>query len=220
MADLKVGSTVGGLPIWHAGTFPLVPVGNTLTYRGKKIYSEIDKPQADDNDFVSKSKGGTYEDNIELKGSNVAIGIAIGPSNNAGRMGIRSGGTGGNTFVVGGGAAGIIIRPNGLDDNVNTSQITLKWDKASFPMEVNAAFVTANRDPANGNELTRRSWVDTRINTVDNTAKAAVKRAGDTMTGNLTAPNFISDKEATDAKHVPQWGQVVPRDSIQDFGNY
>ena len=37
MADLKAGSTVGGNPIWHAGTFPLVPAGNSLTYRGKKV---------------------------------------------------------------------------------------------------------------------------------------------------------------------------------------
>ena len=59
MADLKAGSTVGGNPIWHAGTFPLVPAGNSLTYRGKKVYTEIDKPQADDNDFVSKANGGT-----------------------------------------------------------------------------------------------------------------------------------------------------------------
>ncbi|WPJ21078.1 long-tail fiber protein [Klebsiella phage KP17] len=63
MADLKAGSTVGGNPIWHAGTFPLVPAGNSLTYRGKKVYTEIDKPQANDNDFVSKSRGGTYAKN-------------------------------------------------------------------------------------------------------------------------------------------------------------
>ena len=37
MADLKAGSTVGGNPIWHAGTFPLVPAGNSLTYRGVRF---------------------------------------------------------------------------------------------------------------------------------------------------------------------------------------
>lgn len=67
MADLKAGSTVGGLPIWHQGTMPLVPAGNSLTYKGYKVYTANDKPQAADNDFVSKAGGGQYLSVVSFK---------------------------------------------------------------------------------------------------------------------------------------------------------
>lgn len=44
MADLKAGTTVGGNTIWSQANLPLLPSGNTITYKGFKIYTENDKP--------------------------------------------------------------------------------------------------------------------------------------------------------------------------------
>lgn len=69
MADLKAGTTVGGAMVWTQGNFPLFPSGNTLLYRDYTVYTTNDKPQAVDNDFVSKAQGGTFEKTITMKGS-------------------------------------------------------------------------------------------------------------------------------------------------------
>lgn len=70
MADLKVGTTVGGSSIWTQSNFPLFPAGNSLLYRDFTLYSTNDKPQAADNDFVSKAQGGIYLGALTLKNSN------------------------------------------------------------------------------------------------------------------------------------------------------
>lgn len=70
MADLKIGTTVGGSSIWTQSNFPLFPTGNSLLYRDFTIYSTNDKPQASDNDFVSKANGGIYLGALTLKNSN------------------------------------------------------------------------------------------------------------------------------------------------------
>lgn len=70
MADLKVGTTIGGALVWNQGNFPLFPAGNSLLYRDFTVYSTNDKPKADDNDFVSKANGGTYSGTITLKNIN------------------------------------------------------------------------------------------------------------------------------------------------------
>lgn len=70
MADLKVGTTVGGSSIWTQSNFPLFPAGNSLLYRDFTLYSTNDKPQAADNDFVSKAQGGTYTGALTLINSN------------------------------------------------------------------------------------------------------------------------------------------------------
>lgn len=44
MADLKTGTTIGGNTIWSQANLPLLPTGNTLTYKGFKVYTENDKP--------------------------------------------------------------------------------------------------------------------------------------------------------------------------------
>ena len=44
MADLKSGTTIGGNTIWSQANLPLLPTGNTLTYKGFKVYTENDKP--------------------------------------------------------------------------------------------------------------------------------------------------------------------------------
>lgn len=55
MADLKVGTTVGGSPVWHQGNLALVPSGNAILYKGARIYSESDKPSANELQVVSRA---------------------------------------------------------------------------------------------------------------------------------------------------------------------
>lgn len=55
MADLKVGTTVGGSPVWHQGNLALVPSGNAILYKGARIYSENDKPSATELQVVSRA---------------------------------------------------------------------------------------------------------------------------------------------------------------------
>ncbi|UYD57885.1 long-tail fiber protein [Aeromonas phage avDM4] len=54
MADLKVGTTIGGSPVWHQGNLALVPSGNAILYKGARIYSENDKPSANELQVVSR----------------------------------------------------------------------------------------------------------------------------------------------------------------------
>ncbi|MFP9202554.1 hypothetical protein ACLI2R_15575, partial [Enterococcus faecalis] len=61
---------------------------------------------------------------------------------------------------------------------------------------------------------------DGAINTVTANANSRVLRSGDTMTGNLTAPNFFSQNPASQPSHVPRFDQIVIKDSVQDFGYY
>lgn len=44
MADLKIGTTIGGSTVWGQGNLPLNPSGNSLLYKTFKLYSENDKP--------------------------------------------------------------------------------------------------------------------------------------------------------------------------------
>lgn len=59
MADLKTGTTIGGAGIWHGSNLPLVPAGNVITYRGWKIYTDNDRPTAEEVGAVSLANGGT-----------------------------------------------------------------------------------------------------------------------------------------------------------------
>lgn len=44
MADLKAGTTIGGAGLWNASNLQMTPSGNSVAYRGFKIYTENDKP--------------------------------------------------------------------------------------------------------------------------------------------------------------------------------
>lgn len=76
MADLKAGTTVGGNTIWSQANLPLLPSGNTITYKGFKIYTENDKPTKAEiglgnvtNDAQVKKAGDTMQGTLELQGS-------------------------------------------------------------------------------------------------------------------------------------------------------
>lgn len=216
MADLKVGSTVGGSVIWHQGNFPLNSAGDDVLYKSFKIYSEYNKPQAADNDFVSKANGGTYAGPITI---NYGVNSYLQLSNNETPIRIRSGGGTGNTLVVGGSSGGISFRPAGSE--ITTGQITITSEGlTTFTKAVTAPSVTVTSTPSAASDVTRKDYVDGAINTVTANANSRVLRSGDTMTGNLTAPNLFSQNPASQPSHVPRFDQIVIKDSVQDFGYY
>ncbi|UIW12288.1 MAG: hypothetical protein [Enterobacter phage ENC20] len=80
MADLKAGTTVGGNTIWSQANLPLLPSGNTLTYKGFKVYTENDKPTKAEiglgnvtNDAQVKKAGDTMQGTLELQGSTTEL---------------------------------------------------------------------------------------------------------------------------------------------------
>ena len=219
MADLKVGSTTGGSVIWHQGNFPLNPAGDDVLYKSFKIYSEYNKPQAADNDFVSKANGGTYLNKVIFnKGMTVPgagsgdNGIFAGPGDNATydttNMDIVS--WYGIGFKSSQGSAARTVVINTRNGDISTKGVV----SAAGQVRSDA---TA---PIAANDLTRKDYVDGAINTVTANADSRVLRSGDTMTGNLTAPNFFSQNPASQPSHVPRFDQIVIKDSVQDFGYY
>lgn len=230
MADLKAGTTIGGTLVWTQGNFPLYPTGNTLLFKNFKVYSENDKPQAVDNDFVSKAAGGTYSGDVSFQ----SIGVATNPNGSDGR-GINlygaatpgepsygfhfslqskfgSHGTGGlwATYFKHAATYPWIFKVG------NTAVASVSGTGVFYGQDV----VISNTVPTLGSHATRKDYVDNQINIVTNNANSRVLRAGDTMTGALTAPNFISTNNATAASHVPRLDQVVQRGVILDFGTF
>lgn len=219
MADLKVGSTTGGSVIWHQGNFPLNPAGDDVLYKSFKIYSEYNKPQAADNDFVSKANGGTY-----LKKVIFNEGVAVKTVDNQ-TNGVYPGNGDAATFAMANidivswngigfkssqGSAARTVVINTRNGDISTKGVV----SASGQIRSNAVA------PVAANDLTRKDYVDGAINTVTANANSRVLRSGDTMTGNLTAPNFFSQNPASQPSHVPRFDQIVIKDSVQDFGYY
>ncbi|EHY1458738.1 hypothetical protein K1492_003270, partial [Escherichia coli] len=179
MADLKVGSTTGGSVIWHQGNFPLNPAGDDVLYKSFKIYSEYNKPQAADNDFVSKANGGTYLNKVIFnKGMTVPgagsgdNGIFAGPGDNAtyDTTNIDIVSWYGIGFKSSQGSAARTVVINTRNGDINTKGVV----SASGQVRSDAAA------PIAANDLTRKDYVDRAINTVTANADSRVLRKGDT----------------------------------------
>ncbi|QWQ55882.1 hypothetical protein [Escherichia phage P479] len=215
MADLKLGSTAGGSVLWHQGNFPLTPVSNDLYFKTYKIYSEYNKPQAVDNDFVSKALGGNYKANVYFE-----QGLTFNDSNGYGiKLGARTGGT---PFT----ASFRIKGPFGFETETGTPFVIFDPDTTTG----------AKRLTVMGDTLARQIYDETgRVFSPGNTPSKAQVGLGNvtnqqqvelnnstlqTMTGNLSAPNFFSRNPASDPAHVPRFDQIVLKDSVQDFGYY
>lgn len=225
MADLKTGTTIGGALVWTQGNFPLYPTGDTLLYKTFKVYSEFDKPQAVDNDFVSKALGGSY-----LKSVDFVEGLRI-----LGTGNLRGG------FVPGNGDGTTDVSTNPASVTTNTilqshwgigissyqaQGVTVNIDSRNGDISTKGNIKAAGQvvirtaTPTTAEHATRKDYVDGLINTTTANANSRVLRSGDTMTGTLTAPNFVSVNLATANNHVPQLGQVVARGVILDYGTY
>ncbi|CCI88823.1 tail fiber protein p36 (protein Gp36) [Yersinia phage phiR1-RT] len=215
MAELKIGTTVGGAPVWNQGNFQMFPAGDTVLYKTFKIYTEHDKPQAVDNDFVSKATGGDY-----LKSVNFTEGLTL---NDSAGYKVKFG------------------KPISTDPNIiYTTSLQIQ---SPFGLETAAGMPFIIFDPTTepttprltvmGKVIAGQLWdtntrvyspvnppkpVDVGLGNVTNAAQ--VKKAGDTMAGPLTAPNFTSVNVASRSDHVPQFGQVIAKNTEIDFGAY
>ena len=225
MADLKTGTTIGGQLVWTQGNFPLFPTGNTLLYKTFKVYTENDKPQAVDNDFVSKADGGAY-----LKSVDFVEGLRIlGPVNLRGSF----------EAGTGDGSTDVSTNPSTVTSNVilkshwglgfssyQAQGVTINFDTRNGDIStkgnIRAAgqMVIRTAAPTAAEHATRKDYVDGQINNVTSNANTRVLRAGDVMTGNLSAPNFVSLNLATLPTHVPQLSQVVVKGTVLDYGTY
>lgn len=221
MADLKAGSTVGGLPIWHQGTMPLVPVGNSLTYRGYTVYTTNDKPQAADNDFVSKANGGSYAKTVTFD-----TGLRV-QTTGSGGLELVNGGVDGATLN------GVNAKIKtwwglGFESNSGSNGITIAFDLRSGNITTkggissNTQMSAGAAAPTGPSHLTRKDYVDNAINTVTTNANNRVLKSGDTMTGNLTVNNasIILTKPASADNQVPWLGQVISKNVTIDFGTF
>lgn len=76
MADLKLGTTLGGAGIWSASNLPLLPSGGQLTYKGWRVYTENDRPTAEDINALSMINGGTVAKNTTFS-QNLVVGASL-----------------------------------------------------------------------------------------------------------------------------------------------
>lgn len=76
MADLKLGTTLGGAGIWSASNLPLMPSGGQITYKGWRIYTENDRPTAEDIGALSLANGGTVNNDTTFT-KNVTVGVNL-----------------------------------------------------------------------------------------------------------------------------------------------
>lgn len=228
MADLKTGTTIGGALVWTQGNFPLYPTGDTLLYKNFLVYSENNKPQAVDNDFVSKKNGGIYLNNV------TALGLGV---NN-------SGGTGNGLSLYNGASNG---EPNygihfsmqsnfGSHGTSGGSHATYFRHVVSYPWifrtgSANVASINgvgflsvkgaeSTDAPSAASHLTRKDYVDGLINTTTTNANLRVLRSGDTMTGNLTVPAVYLNAEAANPNQAARLSQVVVRGTVLDYGEF
>ncbi|ADI96481.1 gp36 hinge connector of long tail fiber [Acinetobacter phage Ac42] len=225
MADLKTGTTVGGQLVWTQGNFPLFPTGNTLLYKTFKVYTENDKPQAVDNDFVSKANGGSYlkltsfVEGVKILGAgNLYGGFVPGSGDGTTDVSTNPASVTTNTILQSHWGIGISsYQAQGVTVNIDSrnGDISTKGNiRAAGQMVIRTAAPTA------AEHATRKDYVDAQINNVTSNANTRVLRAGDVMTGNLSAPNFVSLNLATLPTHVPQLSQVVVKGTVLDYGTY
>lgn len=215
MADLKLGSTTGGSVIWHQGNFPLTPVSNDILYKTYKIYTEFNKPQAADNDFVSKAAGGTYKGTVNFEKGitfNDSTGYAI-------KLGSREGGQpftasfkvkGSFGFETETGTPFVIFDPS---TTVGANRLTVMGDILGRHIKDESGRVFSP-----GNAPTK---AQVGLSDVDNAKQVQINNSNiQSMAGVLSAPNFISRNPGTLNEHVPRIDQVVLRGTYEDFGYY
>ncbi|UYM28903.1 hinge connector of long tail fiber proximal connector [Serratia phage vB_SspM_LC53] len=218
MADLKASSTVGGAVIWHQGNFPLFPVGDSLLYKTFKVYTEKDKPQAIDNDFVSKAQGGEY-----LKVVNFVEGFGFTDNNG---YKIKFGKPGSTEPTVNYSASIKIESPFAFETSENKPFIIfdpsqdLSNPRLTVMGKVIAGEVwdsnTRVFSPANPPTPT-----DVSLGNVTNDKQVKINTTDlQTMKGELRAPNMSSENPAIEPNQLTRYDQTVLRDADQDFGYY
>lgn len=218
MADLKAGSTAGGSILWHQGNFPLKPVSDDVYYKTFKLYSEYNKPQAVDNDFVSKALGGTYLDSVTFnKGLNIVDknGYTIRIDKNertdpayaySAFMRIKDS----FAFETEDGQPFAVFNPT---KDVLKSRLTVMGLVTAREVADESGRVFSPGNPPTN--------IQVGLGNVTNDLQVKLLDPGlQTMVGILGALNFNSTNAASQPQHVPRFDQIVIKDSIQDFGYY
>lgn len=187
MALLKSGSTVGGNLIWHQGILPIVPAGDSVFFKNYKIYSEKDKPSKAEvglgnvtNDAQVKKSGDTMTGNLKID----TVGNAI-----LDLKSIRIRADTSDQLVLSTEKKTMYFRVNGNDSS--EGQMTI--DNSGTVR--GSRFIVTDAQNGSAGALTRKDYVDGKVTaleqTTSNLENTKVAKAGDTMTGNLTAPVFL-----------------------------
>ena len=157
-----IGQTVGA-PAIRIRNKKLKSDGSVEASKWIKVYSETNKPQADDNDFVSKKSGGTFTGNLQINSS--APTLAMGSEK---LCGLRVGGTNNDTMVVGGKSV-LIFRTGGkgIDSNasgMNEVKIDNTGNITAQNQRITANVFTSVAQPTSVSDLTRKDYVDNGLN--------------------------------------------------------
>lgn len=207
MADLKASTTIGGAVVWNQGNFPLFPAGNKLKFREYTVYTTNDKPQASDNDFVSKAQGGTY---LDLVGFNSGIFLK---DFNDDSFDITKGDSAESSMFMRGTGNLIMVDP------ANGYKVTFNFSNGNITSVGKVTGSTVHDDSGRvfspGNQPKPNQ-----VGLGNVTNDKQVKLAGDEMTGPLTAPQVSSTTTATRPEHLTRLDQVIVKGSIIDFGQY
>lgn len=219
MADLRVGSTTGGSVIWHQGNFPLTPVSNDVFYKTYKVYTEFNKPQAADNDFVSKANGGTYlntvgfDKDLQFKDSDgywVKLGRKVNNSPMSATYSFSFRMSKGMGLETSDGTPFVIFDPTTV---IGANRLTVMGDILGRQIKDESGRVFSP-----GNAPTK---AQVGLSDVDNAKQVQINNSNiQSMAGVLSAPNFISRSPGTLNEHVPRIDQVVLRGTSEDFGYY
>lgn len=87
MADLKQSTTIGGSTIWNQANLLVQPSGNSISYRGFKVYTENDKPTPDDVGAVSRTGDtmtGSLNGTAAYMSNEISVGYRLNMVRNAG----------------------------------------------------------------------------------------------------------------------------------------
>lgn len=219
MADLRVGSTTGGSVIWHQGNFPLTPVSNDVFYKTYKVYTEFNKPQAADNDFVSKAAGGVYlntvgfDKDLQFKDTDgywVKLGRKVNNSPMSATYSFSFRMSKGMGLETSDGTPFVIFDPSTV---VGANRLTVMGDIFGRQIKDESGRVFSP-----GNAPTK---AQVGLSDVDNAKQVQINNSNiQSMAGVLSAPNFISRNPGTLNEHVPRVDQVVLRGTYEDFGYY
>lgn len=217
MADLKIGTTIGGSVAWHQGNFPLIPASNDLYYKTYKIYTEWNKPQAADNDFVSKAQGGVYAKSVEF-----TEGLTF-PDKDSYKIKIAKNLNTNPMFAY---SACMTLKTSFALENESKQPFiifnpALGGDRLTVMGNILAdqLYDPSGRVFSPGNAPNK-----TQVGLGNVTNDAQVKLASATeqaITGNgVSAMFFRATQPATEASHVTRLDQVIVKNTIIDFGTY
>lgn len=202
MADLKSGTTVGGQLVLTQDVFPLDVIGNSLKFKGSKVYTALEPPRADEVDAVSRINGGTFLKPVMVVG-NLSIDSVSSPGSG---LNLISGESAGEpNFGIFHGYTPDFGKHGAVQSNwatyfTNKGNANYGWifktsagavaSVGSTGIITAPSYVSSDAAPTAPDQLTRKDYVDAVNTNLTNAVNLKVAKSGDVMTGPLTAPTF------------------------------